>query len=461
MDVEYVTTPFGRRPMTFGMLKSQIDSQSTEPKKSVDKWKLYRALCQAKPLLGVSDRALTVLNALLSFYPKNELSKEAGLIVFPSNAQLSLRAHGMAEQTIRRHLVALVNAGLLIRKDSPNGKRYAHKGEADEVREAFGFSLAALLARSEEIEAMAAKVVAAQLRLRRLRERLTLCRRDISKLIEVASENASDRGWETISAYMQGLIEHLPRVPTAVQLESVLGDMTALREEVVNKLELQLNPGNLSGNPYQNERHIQSSETNSNLESETSHELEKINELISARTEQTRDEINDGQEHSSATTNRDPVRSRTKAEGFCPKSYPLDLVLQACPQISDYAKGGAIHTWRDLMSAAVVVRSMLGVSSSAHEEAAAVLGPENAATAIACILERVGHINSAGGYLRDLTRRAELGTFTLGPMIMALRKPRDSSFKRALQPDAAGKSIRGSLGSNISGRAGHRTMGAM
>lgn len=37
------------------------------------------------------------------------------------------------------------------------------------------------------------------------------------------------------------------------------------------------------------------------------------------------------------------------------------------------------------------------------------MGPENAATVMACILERGGHINSAGGYLRDLTRRTSEG----------------------------------------------------
>lgn len=63
---------------------------------------------------------------------------------------------------------------------------------------------------------------------------------------------------------------------------------------------------------------------------------------------------------------------------------------------------------------------MLGVSPSAYEAACAAMGPENAATVIACILEKAGHINSAGGYLRDLTRRTENGEFALGPMLMAL-----------------------------------------
>lgn len=85
-----------------------------------------------------------------------------------------------------------------------------------------------------------------------------------------------------------------------------------------------------------------------------------------------------------------------------------------------YGPGGTIGSWREMMGAAVVVRSMLGVSPSAYQEACEVMGPESAATAIACILERTGHINSPGGYLRDLTRKAERGEFSLGPVLMAL-----------------------------------------
>jgi replication initiation protein RepC len=72
------------------------------------------------------------------------------------------------------------------------------------------------------------------------------------------------------------------------------------------------------------------------------------------------------------------------------------------------------------MSAAVTIRSMLGVSASAYQDACMAMGPENTATVMACILERGGHINSAGGYLRDLTRRTEAGEFAIGPMLMSL-----------------------------------------
>lgn len=113
------------------------------------------------------------------------------------------------------------------------------------------------------------------------------------------------------------------------------------------------------------------------------------------------------------------------------KSFPLGLVLQACPEILAYGANGEIRNWRDLMAAAVTVRSMLGVSPSAYEEAANAMGPENAATVMACILERGGHINSAGGYLRDLTRRSEKGEFAIGPMLMALLRANAPAGRKA------------------------------
>ncbi|MGO7961642.1 plasmid replication protein RepC [Rhizobium leguminosarum] len=420
MESGHVTTPFGRRPMTLGMLASQAAAREIEPGQSIDKWKLYRALCEAKPLLGITDRALAILNALLSFYPKGELSEENGLVVFPSNAQLSLRAHGMAEQTIRRHLASLIEAGLLIRKDSPNGKRYARKEQGGEIREAFGFSLAPLLVRAEEIERLAAEVVAERLHLQRLRERLTLCRRDVAKLIEMALEEGAAGDWSRIHLHFRDVVERLPRSPSAEQVATALDELELLREEITNQLEMQIKTQSHSGNAQHYERHIQNSNPQSTTELEPASEMKQgatAEDRSAGRAEPTvriqKDEEKNG---------RVPATSSAPAANAALKSFPLGLVLQACPEIAAYGPQGSVGTWRELMAAAVVVRSMLGVSPSAYEQACEIMGPENAATVMACVLERAGHINSAGGYLRDLTRRAEKGEFAIGPMLMALAR---------------------------------------
>ncbi|MBX5191205.1 replication initiation protein RepC [Rhizobium sp. NZLR3b] len=394
MEPQYVSTPFGRRSMTLGMLASQENASKVDPDASVDKWKIFRALCEAKDMVGVSDRALAVLNALLTFYPKNEIAEANGFVVFPSNEQLSLRTHGMAGTTLRRNLAMLVEVGLIIRRDSPNGKRFARRNGQGGLGEAFGFSLAPLLVRAGEIEAQAAQVLAGKLEWKRLRERLTLCRRDIAKLIEIALEEEIAGEWIEMQKHFNLLSASLPRRPSSAEMESLLTDLEAFREMIIKTLELKTKSHKPDANDGQNGRHIHNSNPHSLSELEPGFEPKQ-----------------------GAKPEEEPQPWRET-----PKSFPLAMVLQACPEIVAYGPGGGIGSWRDLMAAAVIVRSTLGVSPSAYQLACEVMGPENAATVIACILERGGHINSAGGYLRDLTRRAERGEFSLGPMLMALMR---------------------------------------
>ncbi|ASY65121.1 Plasmid replication protein RepC (plasmid) [Sinorhizobium sojae CCBAU 05684] len=418
-----MTTPFGRRAMTFGMLASQITAGRVAPAQSIDKWKLFRTLCEAKTVIGVSDRSLAVLNALLSFYPGAELSGNTGLVVFPSNAQLSLRTHGMAETTLRRHLACLVETGLIIRRDSPNGKRYARKNRSGSIGEAFGFDLSPLLARAGEFKTVAAELAAEQQHLRLLRERLSLCRRDILKLIELTDESAPDDDWQPYKERFEALVASLPRKPSSIILEAVLAKLASLRNELTNRLETLLNLSNTDANDRQNGCHIQNSQPDSQSESER--RLEKGEGPASDENRGTK-ATDAGVERQSAQFPppiHGPAQKLRPAEPFA-RDIPLPAVLQACPQIADYAPSGRVSNWRDLMTAAVVVRTMLNVSADAYDDACAVLGYENTATVIACILERADRINSPGGYLRDLTRRARSQSFSIAPMVGALSRAR-------------------------------------
>ncbi len=403
MQTGNVTTPFGRRPMTLALVKGQLATANIRAGKTVDKWKVYRSACEARALLGLRDRALAVLNALLSFYPEQELSEDRNLVVFPSNAQLAIRSNGIAGTTLRENLALLVDAGLIHRNDSPNGKRYARKGSDGEIETAYGFSLAPLLARAEELALMAHQVAEESRHLRITKERITIARRNVRKLITAAVEEGAPGNWQAVES---ALIEALTRVKlakTAAAFEACLDELNLLNEEAVNLLEIQLNPQNSDTNDSEIRQHIQNSNT------------ESLNEL----------EPRSGKEQGEAAVAK-PHRG-----GEPIKAFPLGMVLRACPQISDYAIGGTISHWRELMAAAVVVRTMLGVSRSAYQDACDIMGPENAAVAIACILERGGHITSPGGYLRDLTRRTEDGKFSLGPMLMALLRSSTSERRHS------------------------------
>jgi replication initiation protein RepC len=377
--------------MTLALLAAQKDSREIPEGKTVDKWQVYRDLCEGKSLVGVGDRALAILAALLSFYPDNELSEENGLIVFPSNKQLSLRAHGMPDTTLRRHLAALLDCGLILRRDSPNGKRYARKGRAGELEDAFGFSLAPLLVRADEFSEAAECVRANNRALKLMRERITLHRRDISKLIEVAVEEDVAGDWAGLWKRFRAIVDIIPRRARVDDLEPFVAGLADIREEIDILLKRHMNTSNPDGNESHNGR--QQSISNTNIPHEFEPAFEKSGGAV------------------------EPERRRQEP----PRGYPLGLVLKACPEIIDYAVDG-INNWRDLMATAAQVRGYLGVSPSAYEDACHTMGAETAAVVVACILQRAQHIHSAGGYLRALTEKAMVGEFSVGPMLMAALK---------------------------------------
>jgi replication initiation protein RepC len=391
METGKITTPFGRRPMTLALVRRQIQTSESKTGRTVDKWRVFRDTGDARSLLGLQDRALTVLNALLSFYPASELSEEKGLIVFPSNAQLSIRANGIAGTTLRKNLAALVDAGLIIRKDSPNGKRYARKGDGGRIEDAYGFSLAPLVARADELAAMAQQMELERRRFRMIKDRVSIARRDVRKLISAAIEEGASGDWGRAESCFVDVVGRIPRRPTTADLEAIADELALLHEEVVRMLENQLNFEKNDGNAIASGCHIQNSNTESCNESEPRFEKKQ----------------NVKPEPSNLT--KYPIQT-----------FPLEMVLRGCPEIKPFGPGGSIANWRDLMAAAVSVRSMLGVSPSAYEEACGIMGQATAAAVIACIYERSGHINSAGGYLRDLTAKARRGEFSMGPMLIAL-----------------------------------------
>ncbi|PAQ03778.1 replication initiation protein RepC (plasmid) [Mesorhizobium mediterraneum] len=396
METGIATTPFGRRPMSLAMLAAQNDSKEIAEGKAADKWQVYRDLCEGKAVVGIGDRSLAVLAALLSFYPDTELSEENGLVVFPSNKQLILRSHGMSEVTLRRHLATLVDSGLIIRRDSPNGKRYARKGRGGGLEEAFGFSLAPVLARADEFAEAAERVRADNRALRLMRERITLHRRDIQKLIEAAVEEDVPGDWGDLWRRFRAIVDAIPRRAAIVDLAPIVTDLAEIREEIDILLESHMNVEDSNGNADRSERQQSDSNTESIFEFEPA--LEKSGATAEPRTR----------------------------EAEKPKGYPLGLVLKACPEIAVYAVDG-IGNWRDLMVTAAQVRGYLGVSPSAYEDACHVMGQEIAAIVVACILQRAQHIGSAGGYLRVLTEKARAGQFSVGPMLMSLLRTQSRS----------------------------------
>lgn len=367
----------------------------------INKWELFRELCVARAAFDVTDRDLTVLNALLSFHQAANLNDNAALIVYPSNKALAERAHGMAESTLRRHLGALVRAGLIQRHDSPNGKRYAARDGAGELVRAFGFDLRPLLIKAREITQAATGAREAALRLKRLREEVSLLKRDAQKLLDYSVGQGTNPAHETLQRALSEAHRAFRRQIDTETLTALRCDLTRVLKDLHTVLETE----KTGGNDVPNERHYQNSNTDS-------YDFEPCQE-----------KGNGSGRGAPELAERDVEVSAPKEEPAEPDpnmpKIPLALVLRACPEIELYSQGGIRH-WHELSAAAGFVRGMMGISPDAWERAVAEMGRENAAITVAGILQRVAEIGSPGGYLRALTRKAGQGGYSPGPMIMAL-----------------------------------------
>lgn len=394
MQIHITTTPFGRRAVTLGQIASQAAAKAMPKEAIANKWRVFEDIRKARELLGATDRSLAILNALLSFHRETELSADGELIVWPSNEQLMARANGISPATLRRHLSVLVECGLIIRRDSPNGKRFARRSRAGEIEQAYGFDLSPIVARAVEFKDLAEAVQAEKKAFRVARERLTLLRRDIVKMIDAGIEEGVPGNWGRVLQTYQTVISRLPRTASRQLVEDICAELHELYVEIRDVLESFTKTQNMNANESHFERHIQNSSPDSISESEHG--------------------SREKEEASGSAAETDNVRSLPK------RDLPLSIVLDACPNLRDVAQAGEIRHWRDFLAAAELVRTMLGISPSAWQEAREVMGEVQAAIALAAIYQRADQINSAGGYLRSLTDKAREGKFSTWPMVMAL-----------------------------------------
>ncbi|MBX8827613.1 plasmid replication protein RepC, partial [Ochrobactrum sp. SFR4] len=146
---------------------------------------------------------------------------------------------------------------------------------AGEIEEAFGLSLAPLLARAEEFEAAAEQVRGEARALKLMRERITLHRRDIGKLIDTALEEELPGNWKALYTRFRSLVDALPRRAPLHELEIIVEQFAALHDDVDNLLNNHVKTEIVNANDVQNERQQSNSNTESLLEFEPALEKAK------------------------------------------------------------------------------------------------------------------------------------------------------------------------------------------
>ena len=224
------------------------------------KWQLLKTIEDIREPLGLKGTSISLLRAIISFLRVDHVdaSRDDGHICFASNASLAKRAH-VSVQTVERHIAKLVSLGLLSRRSSGNGKRWARRDRHGNIVLATGLSLLPLAQRYPEFLRMAQDHQDLKHELARLRD---MCSAALSELKARLLPESWDEGLLTKARNL------LRRQPDKQALSDLLGEITVEISKISSA-----GPTELRANAPEIEGHKDTSKTQF-VEEETSFQIE-------------------------------------------------------------------------------------------------------------------------------------------------------------------------------------------
>jgi replication initiation protein RepC len=404
----FIHAPTGFRRLTPGLLKTDRTAQGFTglPDGVTTPGQLLAALKAAAPQLGVSARLVHAVDWLFRFSQPQDWECGGRPIVWPS-AAMQQEALGLSETQAKRLNRALIEAGLVTMKDSPNGKRYGHRDPKGRIVEAYGFDLAPIAMRYAEFACLAEEAKTERAARGRWRRRATIARKSIIQILETAQEYGfAGEEWQLLARETGSLGRALK---TAEQLDELEAGVTGLeqrqqmaRERLESLLEtLKMDPLGAQNEPHQ---HNYNATINPNQDT-----------VIAAKS---CSGAGEGPDPESPT----PVTPKRPEKGMVHGIRPDELV-RLMPRLKPYLLRPN-PAWPEIVDAADWLRHDLGVSKSLWGEACAAMGRELAAIALAIVSSKEPeHFRTTpGGYFHGMVAKAKTGELHLERTVWALRQ---------------------------------------
>ena len=313
-------------------------------------WTGFRDLRDCQSRFGRKPRHLDTLAALLSF-----LKGQSGhMMVFASNASIQERMNGKSVRSLQRSLNELIEAGLLRRRTSPNGKRFAKRGPCPESAAVYGLDLSGFLQAAPQIARLAEEARAEARTLDLLKLRLRELR---ALLLERGAEQEAVR----LAAVLRRKLE-------AADLEQEIAEAEA-------QLPCPADP-------------VASS---------------VAIEIIGATAELTPSDSHSVMHHQKS-------EKEDKDKSDCARTRNVELkdtgdllrrVKGACGDAMSFC-GDAPRSWEDLRSHALQLAAWIGIDRQSMMQGIARLGADGAAITIFAILQAGSSILRPAAYFRSL-----------------------------------------------------------
>jgi replication initiation protein RepC len=321
---------------------------------------------------------------------------------------------------------ALIEAGLITMRDSPNGKRYGRRNPKDgRIIEAYGFDLSPLAARHAEFVRLAEQAKAERAEMGRLRRRATIARNGIAQILETAAEYGfTGAEWDNLTRDSRNLTGALRNLERLEEMALGVESLERRQRQACERLETLLatvatsSSGIVQTDPKgtENGPHQYTYKPNLDPEQDTVIAPEEckrdLEPAVSYPEMPAQPEVGKGARQAPAV--RDDRRTVMR--------LGTDELIRLAPRLRPYLRS-AVPTWREIIDAADWLRHDLGVSKSLWGEACLAMGREEAAIALAIVSAKPAeHFRtSPGGYFHGMVEKAKAGDLHLSRTIWALR----------------------------------------
>ena len=382
----------------------------------------------AAPYVGFGPRIVHAIDWLFTFTQPQDWAEGSHPIVWPS-AALQRQALDLGVTQAKALNRLLVELGLVVMKDSPNGKRFGRRDGRGRLIEAYGFDLAPLAARQAEFEAAAVAGRAERDCIRQLRRRATIARNGLTQILETAGElGFTDPDWQRLAAEARELGRSLLKLEGSEELEFGVASLERRQGEAREWLESLLPQAvpamseTVDSDPLgsENRPHQYTYKPALNPEKDTVVAPEDGNASAGGDVPAQVPPVT--QEAPQAAAHGQPART----DNGTVLRLSTDELITLAPRLRPYLRTSA-PSWPDIVDAADFLRHDLGVSRPLWGEACLAMGREQAAIALAIVSAKpAGHFTSSpGGYFHGMVAKAKAGTLNLARTVWGLRRARE------------------------------------
>jgi len=431
----YRKRPSGLRRLTPPMLETIKAAERFAGVEDITPGQVLAAFKSAAPYLGIRPGLVHAVDWLFRFTQANDWQPGMRPIVWPS-AAMQGEDLCLGPSQVKNLNRQLVEHGLLVMKDSPNGKRYGVRSPKGRIVEAYGFDLSPLGERMAEFRSIAEEGRALRLRIQALRRRATIARNGLRQIIETAKEHAlvsfETATWQEAAGNAS---RGLAAIRDADQMEFAILRLERLQNEArghLDSLLLEMRCADTPSEPVNNDPttpfnkpHITTTnQINYPKDTVFAHEKSSFGQATGSL------HLVGANQHevSGAGASFEKIKHRTgraTAErtdnGTIMKTTPEELVRLA-PRLQLYL-GRPNPDWPEIVDAADWLRHDLKISTPLWGDACQILGRNMAAIAVAVVSAKPGNHfrGSPAGYFHGMVNKAKSGELRLDKTIWGMR----------------------------------------